>query len=901
MPLFSKILKITIIVFLGFVSEIIVSQNETNNWYFGNNSGLNFNNGRLNILTDGNMNTIAGCSSISDINGDLLFYTNGASVWNKNHAIMDNGNDLSGDTNNTQTAIIIPKPNNQNIYYIFTTRQQPSSSQFFTPGVFYSEIEFSNQFPLGKVAIKNIRLTQSSTERITAIHDASNNAIKVIAFGSDSAQLGTPMATFFVFNVTENGVIRTPSISKQQATVSAAGAMKISPNGKIIAMADYESRNIYLYNFDVSTTMISLDKGFMADLFFTPIKPYGIEFSQDSNTLYFSGKNLPNTSYLIKFGLTLPDSDEGRIVVATSTQYDFGSLQLASNGRIYVANYVQNDPLQSLDHISVINKPEDKIDIEFRPLAINLLSGKSFKGLPNFIPSFFQNRIITESKCVSDNLNFSLEAYAPITSVLWKFGDGTTSTDFNPDHQYLSPGKYIIKATIIINNYPITLFKEVEVYPLPILNNNQKLIQCDTDNDGISFFNLYTIEEKIPNPAKLPFELYFYNSYDDALNQINELQNPGLFENQTNPQELFVKVVSQEGCITISNFFIETTYTALNDIEVMYSCENSDNLLNNDEGLFNLKAKEEAIRIQFGIPLTSAITFYKTFQEAETKTNRLSFYPTLTSTTIWVRIDGNDSGCYGIEPIELIVNTPLELNIEDTYTICDSSLQSTIILDGGSTNTSWEWNDNKGNILSVNREFEITESGTFLLTVYKTKNQLDCSATKKFIVFESGIPDFEEVSADNYQISVAINGESNYEYSLDDISFSGQGEAHTFFNVSAGVYTIYVRDKNNCEPTINTKVSLIGFPKYFTPNNDGNNDIWQIEGVTDDLYVFADITIFDRYGKFLYNMDLAKNQDGWKGSYNGTLLTPTDYWFKAILIDKENTTFTKMGHFSLKQ
>lgn len=901
MSLFSKILKVTIIVFFGLVSEIIVSQNDTNNWYFGNKSGLNFNNGRLNILTDGNMNTIAGCSSISDINGNLLFYTNGASVWNKNHIIMDNGTNLAGDSNNTQTSIIIPKPNNPNIYYIFTTRQLPSSSPFFTPGVFYSEIEFSNQFPLGKVTIKNIRLTQSSTERITAIHDPSNNAFKVITFGSETAQLGTPMDTFYIFNVTETGIVRTPIISKQQATVSSIGAMKISPNGKIIAIADYESRYIYLYNFDIASTTISLDKGFMGDLFFTPIKPYGIEFSQDSNTLYFSGKNLPSNSYLIKFGLTLPDSDEGRIVVATSTQYDFGSLQLASNGKIYVANYVQNDPLQSLDYISVINKPEDKIDIEFRPLSINLLSGTSFKGLPNFIPSSFQNRIITESKCVSDNLNFSLEAYAPITSVIWEFGDGTTSTDFNPNHQYSRSGKYIIKATIIINNYPITLFKEVEVYPLPVLNNNQSLKQCDTDNDGVSFFNLYTIKEKMVNLANLEYEFDFYDTYDNALNDLNKISNAELYENLSNPQELFVKVVSEEGCFTISNFFLETTYTALDDIEVMYSCENSDNLLNNAEGVFNLKAKEESIKNQFGIPLTSSITFYQTFQDAETKTNLLSSYHESISTTIWVRIDSKDSGCYGIEPIELIVNTPLELNIEDTYTICDSSLQSTIILDGGNTNMSWQWKDNKGNILSTNREFDITESGTFSLTVSKSENQLDCSATKKFVVIESSTPIFEAVSSDNFQISVAIKGKSNYEYSLDNISFSGQGVAHTFFNVSAGVYTVYVRDKNNCEPTINTKVSLIGFPKYFTPNNDGNNDIWQIEGVTDDLYVFAEITIFDRYGKFLYNMDLAKNQDGWKGLYNGAILTPTDYWFKAILIDKENTTFTKMGHFSLKQ
>ena len=127
--------------------------------------------------------------------------------------------------------------------------------------VYNSEIEFSNQFPLGKVTIKNVRLTQSSTERITAIHDASNNAIKVITFGSESAQLGTPMDTFYIFNVTENGIIRTPIISKQQATVSSAGAMKISPNGKIIAMADYESRNIYIYFNNIS--ILEFDNNFL--------------------------------------------------------------------------------------------------------------------------------------------------------------------------------------------------------------------------------------------------------------------------------------------------------------------------------------------------------------------------------------------------------------------------------------------------------------------------------------------------------------------------------------------------------------------------------------------------------------------------------------------------------------
>ncbi len=901
MHLLTKSFKNLILLLIGLVTGIIVSQNETNNWYFGNKSGLSFNNGKLNVLTDGNMNTIAGCSSISDMNGNLLFYTNGASVWNKNHLLMDNGTNLAGDTNNTQTSIIVPKPNNENIFYVFTTRQQPSISPFFTPGVFYSEIEFSTTFPLGKVTIKNIRLTQSSTERITAIHNATTNTINVIAFGSESAQLGTAMDTFFIFNVTENGVIRTPTLSKQQTTVSSAGAMKISPDGQKIAVADYESRTIYLYNFDVETSTITFDKGLLADLFFTPIKPYGVEFSPDSNTLYFSGKNAPNTSYIIKFGFKMPDSDEGKIIVATSSDYDFGSLQLATNGKIYIANYIQNNPLQSIDHISVINNPDDKLDVGFKPLEIKLSTGESFKGLPNFIPSFLRNRIITENKCVSETLNFSLDAYAPIDSVFWEFGDGTTSTLLNPDYQYSNPGTYIIKATISINNHPTYLYKEIEVYSLPQMNANHTLMQCDSDNDGISFFNLTNIEDNISNPKHLNYTFSFYFSMDDALNDLNKISNPEIFENTSNPQELFVKIISPEGCNTIRNFFLETSYSKLGEIQDFYTCASPNDIENSQNGVFNLRHKEDDIRNQFNIPVTSNLKFYSSYQDAQTTTNKLNSNYSSSSSTIWVRIENNDLGCFGIEPIKLIVNTPLELNIEDSYTICDPSLQSTINLDGGISNNSWEWKDKDGNILSTVREFKITKSGKYSLSVNKTENNLECFVTKKFNVYESGIPLIKEIKAENYQISVIVNGTSNYEYSLDNLSFSGEGLNHRFFNVSAGVYTVYIRDKNYCEPTISTKVSLIGFPKYFTPNNDGINDIWQIEGVTKDLYTYANITIFDRYGKYLYGMDLAKNQQGWNGQYNGALLMATDYWFKATFIDKENTIYNKIGHFSLKQ
>ncbi|HKK12847.1 MAG TPA: hypothetical protein VJ945_08435, partial [Flavobacteriaceae bacterium] len=349
----------------------MLSQSETNNWYFGDEAGLNFANARVSLLTNGKMNTIAGCSTISDTEGNLLFYTNGQTVWNKNHVKMDNGDGLAGDINNTQTSIIIPKPNDETKYYIFTTRGTPSSSPLVTPGLFYSEVEISSSYPLGKVTTKNHRLTASSTGRITAIHDAQNDIIKVIAFGSQS-ESGAPNNTFYVFDVTQNGVVVPAHTTTISENISSEGAMKISPNGKFIALVDYENRHFYLYSFNISDSSISLTKHFHTDLLFTPLNPYGVAFSQDSEIVFFTSKNIP-ASYSILFRYVINSNDmfNAKVGIASSSDYDFGSLQLARNGKIYMANYIMNDPLMSIDHISVINDPENPDNSDFQALNIN--------------------------------------------------------------------------------------------------------------------------------------------------------------------------------------------------------------------------------------------------------------------------------------------------------------------------------------------------------------------------------------------------------------------------------------------------------------------------------------------------------------------------------------------------
>jgi len=113
-------MKKSILIVVILLSIGCYSQGEANIWYFGGHGGLDFNSGIPVVLTNGQMDTYEGCSTISNNTGQLLFYTDGKTVWNKNHLIMPNGSGLLGNTSSSQAALILTKPNSAMIYYIFT-------------------------------------------------------------------------------------------------------------------------------------------------------------------------------------------------------------------------------------------------------------------------------------------------------------------------------------------------------------------------------------------------------------------------------------------------------------------------------------------------------------------------------------------------------------------------------------------------------------------------------------------------------------------------------------------------------------------------------------------------------------------------------------------------------------
>ena len=105
---------ITALLLLLFGNELYC-QLESNNWYFGNFAGVTFSNGSPVALTNGALITTEGVATISDGAGNLLLYTDGVTVYNRNHVTMTNGTGLFGDASSTQSAIIVKQPGNTNI------------------------------------------------------------------------------------------------------------------------------------------------------------------------------------------------------------------------------------------------------------------------------------------------------------------------------------------------------------------------------------------------------------------------------------------------------------------------------------------------------------------------------------------------------------------------------------------------------------------------------------------------------------------------------------------------------------------------------------------------------------------------------------------------------------------
>lgn len=150
---------------------------------------------------------------------------------------------------------------------------------------------------------------------------------------------------------------------------------------------------------------------------------------------------------------------------------------------------------------------------------------------------------------------------------------------------------------------------------------------------------------------------------------------------------------------------------------------------------------------------------------------------------------------------------------------------------------------------------------------------------------------------DSNNNSITINnfpGIDNYEFNLN--RFDEFGDKTYFENLEPGIHSLYLRDKTNCGIS-KMDIAILGFPKFFTPNGDGQNDTWKVLGNDLGSIQISAIYVFDRFGKLVADVDVTG--DGWNGFYNGERLPATDYWYLVKFIDQYGQDREKRGHFSL--
>src|SRR6188768_434859 len=160
----SKPMKKILLPFIFLISFTASAQHEADKWFFGTFAGLDFFNGSPVVLSGSAMATNEGCATISDNNGNLLFYTDGITVWNKTHQVMPNGTGLMGGISSTQSSICIPLPGSTTIYYLFTVDEVGGPNGFR-----YSIVDMSLQSGLGDVTTKNTLIQNTMTEKLTAV------------------------------------------------------------------------------------------------------------------------------------------------------------------------------------------------------------------------------------------------------------------------------------------------------------------------------------------------------------------------------------------------------------------------------------------------------------------------------------------------------------------------------------------------------------------------------------------------------------------------------------------------------------------------------------------------------------------------------------------------------------
>jgi PKD repeat protein len=462
-----KLVLLNIAIFLITIELAYPQQN--NVWAFGYNCGINFNTNPPTIFVPvfreklNRLGVASAASSVSDCNGNLLFYTSGCQIWNRNQQPMPNGT-LVGDCNygllgewgGADNVLIIPNTYDSLKYtVIYSVSSDPSviDSNSYN-GIYYCEVNMNLQGGLGDVdSIKDIRICRYSSFCLAVIPDSNNKDYWIITKPTSDSLYSFKLANSFIDTIP----IKSFGLGDKQQ-----GIIKPSHNYKNIATtciwASQSTSAAILYDFNRNTGQIMNPKALVRQNQLFGKHPFGVEFSPNDSLIYLSTP-LYVTPWLNSYNRLLQVERYAYDIPSTleiigNTLYVLG-LQIGPDNKIYVVNNSNGQ-----EKIGVINKPnlKGKACIFNENQYMVPPGSHDAEILTNlYFPVYCLNfKTISETNnCITDSARFVNQSDTHFVSYTWVFGDGDSLTVYDKrlvTHKYISEGEYYVKLFGKLNN-----------------------------------------------------------------------------------------------------------------------------------------------------------------------------------------------------------------------------------------------------------------------------------------------------------------------------------------------------------------------------------------------------------------------------------------------------------------